>query len=192
MIKQSKQFLPPDSLKTLYHALIQPHLTYGILAWGNAKQSVLNRTVILQKRAIRMINNVPYNTHTEPLFKKNKILQLKDLYMNEALLFMNSYLSNQLPRSFDHMFKFNHEGPGLIQTRQASQFHMVQCNTKFASELPLFSLPKIWNNWIKTQKYKIKNSRSSLKNILRNSFIATYMERVHCTNIKCKECNKDH
>ena len=32
-IKQVKNILPTDCLKTLYFTLIQPHLTYGILAW---------------------------------------------------------------------------------------------------------------------------------------------------------------
>ena len=43
-IKQVKHILNTDSLKTLYFALIQPHINYGILAWGNAKQSFLKHT----------------------------------------------------------------------------------------------------------------------------------------------------
>ena len=69
-IKQVKHFLPVESLKTLYFALIHPHILYGILAWGNATPSVLHKTVVLQKRAIRTINKSTYNSHTEPLFKK--------------------------------------------------------------------------------------------------------------------------
>ena len=33
MLKQVKKNLPTASLKTLYHSLIQPHFTYGLLAW---------------------------------------------------------------------------------------------------------------------------------------------------------------
>ena len=39
MLKQVKHFLPIDSMKTLYRSLIQPHLSYEILAWGNASDS---------------------------------------------------------------------------------------------------------------------------------------------------------
>ena len=42
-IKQVKHFLPYDSLRTIYYALIPPHLSYGILAWGNAKDSILKK-----------------------------------------------------------------------------------------------------------------------------------------------------
>ena len=36
MIRQTKHFLPVASLRTLYFAMIHPHISYGILAWGNA------------------------------------------------------------------------------------------------------------------------------------------------------------
>jgi len=79
-IKQVKHILNIDSLKTLYFALIQPHINYGILAWGNDKQSFLKRTIVLQKRAIRTICKVQYNSHTEPLFRKLGILKIKDQF----------------------------------------------------------------------------------------------------------------
>jgi len=65
-IKQVKHILPVESLRTLYFVFIQPHLTYGILAWGRASQSVVHKTELLQKRAIRIINKAKYNSHTEP------------------------------------------------------------------------------------------------------------------------------
>ena len=34
MIRQAKHFLPVASLRTLYFAMIHPHISYGILAWG--------------------------------------------------------------------------------------------------------------------------------------------------------------
>ena len=59
--------LPNDSLRTVYFSLIHPHLTYGILAWGNGPANLLNKTTILQKRALRAIYNKKYNSHTDPV-----------------------------------------------------------------------------------------------------------------------------
>jgi len=73
-IKQVKRILPQSSLITLYYALVQPHISYGILAWGCANASTLNKTVLLQKRALRTIFNMPYNSHTEPYYKINRSL----------------------------------------------------------------------------------------------------------------------
>jgi hypothetical protein len=68
-IKQVKRVLPYSCLKTLYYSLIHSHLSYGILAWGNAAQSILHHTIILQKRALRIIHNAKSNSHTDPLFR---------------------------------------------------------------------------------------------------------------------------
>ena len=68
-IKQIKHLFPHDILKTLYYALVHPHIEYGIIAWGGANSSILRHTVILQKRAMRYIHNSTYNSHTDPLFQ---------------------------------------------------------------------------------------------------------------------------
>ena len=47
--KQAKKQLPIQSLRTLYFALIQPHLTYDLFAWDNANKSLMHKTEILQK-----------------------------------------------------------------------------------------------------------------------------------------------
>ncbi len=67
-IKQVKRVLPYESLRTLYFALVGSHFSYGITAWGNADKGVIRPAQILQKRAIRIIHNAPYNGHTEPRF----------------------------------------------------------------------------------------------------------------------------
>ena len=47
-IKQVKHILPMESLRTLYFALIHPHLSYGIIAWGSADKSITRQTNLLQ------------------------------------------------------------------------------------------------------------------------------------------------
>ena len=79
VIKQVKFYLPKDSLHTLYYSLLHPHITYGILAWGNAKASLLRKTQILQKRSLRTIHNKKFNSHSDPLSKQSGILKISDL-----------------------------------------------------------------------------------------------------------------
>ena len=67
-------YLPFYTLRTLYHSLIMPHLSYGILAWGQC--SFLADVIKLQKRAVRIITNSSFNSHSEPLFKELKVTRL--------------------------------------------------------------------------------------------------------------------
>ena len=79
VIKQVKLYLPKDSLHTLYYSLLHPHITYGILAWGNEKASLLRKTQILQKRSLRIIHNTKFNSNSDPLSKQSGILKISDL-----------------------------------------------------------------------------------------------------------------
>ena len=119
-IKQAKNILPKASSRTLYFALIEPYLSYGILAWGNANKKTLHKTEMLQKRAIRTINNAKYRIHTDPLFRKSQVLKLSDMYTLQATLFMYDYTNNRLPFSFSHIFPLNREIQESRLTRQST------------------------------------------------------------------------
>ena len=72
------RFLPESILKTLYTSLIHPYLSYGIEAWHGTYQNNTSKIFILQKKAIRAINNPAYNERTKAYFKCNNILKLSD------------------------------------------------------------------------------------------------------------------
>ena len=188
MIKQVKNLLPTDSLKTLYYTMIHPYLTYGILAWGNATQANLKKIIVLQKRAIRIIHKVPYNGHTEPLHKKSKILKLGDQYKFEATLFMHNYAMGKLPLSFANMCTFNYESQANVQTRQSNLIRLPRCNSSFASKLPKYNFPKLWNNWVLKDQMNLTLSPSQTKKKLKDTFLSAYAHSVVCTNSHCIEC----
>ena len=56
-----------------------------MLAWGNAKDSILKKNILLQKRALRYIHNSGYNSHTDPLFQHSGILKLEFKYRAERV-----------------------------------------------------------------------------------------------------------
>ena len=64
VIRKASPILNPSSLHTLYCAMILPYLHYCSEVWGNTYTTTINPLVTLQKRAIRVINNVGYRDHT--------------------------------------------------------------------------------------------------------------------------------
>lgn len=186
-IKQAKHILSCHSLTTLYFALIQPHLNYGILAWGNSNKNILHNTIILQKRAIRIINKASYNSHTDPLFKKVEVLKLTDLFEHQVACFMHHYKTNKLPYSFNNIFRSNREIHEIRLTRQANFVYSDQCKSSFSGKLPIFNFPCIWNKWIKIVPYC--DSHNTFKKCIKNHLISTYKALVQCNNIGCNDCN---
>ena len=185
-IKQVKHILPRDILKNLYFALIHPHLSYGILAWGNANQTILRKTKMLQKRAIRTINKAAFNSHTDPLFHSAQILKLDDLYQYSSALFMYDYINNNLPRSFDNIFSLNKDIQTTYVTRQSDQLYIERCLSNFASKLPLYTLPQMWSKW--TNIASGVTSRAQFKRHIITSFVLSYPTQVNkCFNKCCPD-----
>ena len=187
-IKQVNHVLPTYCLRTLYYALVHSHISYGIIAWGCANKSYIKPLVILQKRAIRIINNAPYNSHTDPKFKSSKILKIPDLFIYQSLLFMYDFLSNKLPSSFNGMFSTNEERPNTRPTRQSKLFYIPRCHSAFARKQPLYSLPTIWNDWANLFAPN-KCTRGSFKYCAKSYIINEYLTYVNCNNNRCLECH---
>jgi len=186
IIKQLKFSLPKDSLRVLYFSLLHSHLSYGILAWGNAKNTVLRKTELIQKRALRTIHNKSYNSHTDPLFKQSGILKLSDIYQLEVLMFMHDFINNKLPLSFQNMFILNADIQNTYQTRQSNMFHMPLSKSRFVDKLPLLKFPSVWNSF--SEYNYINGSRKNLKRSFKSTHLNHYLSVVKCENPRCKEC----
>ena len=102
-LNRLKRFLPKEILKTIYNALIQPHLNLGVLLWGNETSRIFK----LQKRALRAVTCSKYNAHTAPLFIELKLLRIQDIYTLNTLKFYYRYKKGTLPNYFKNMFEEN-------------------------------------------------------------------------------------
>ena len=73
VIRQVARVLPNEVLYSLYHTLISLYLDYCNIVWASHNSTFLQNLVRTQKKAIRLINNSPGNTHSPPLFHKSGI-----------------------------------------------------------------------------------------------------------------------
>ena len=97
ILHKLKNEFPTSMLKSIYNTLILPHLNYCVLCWG----SQTNRIHLLQKRAIRNINNANYRAHSELIFTSLNLLKINDIYYLSILKFYSKLISNNLPHYFD-------------------------------------------------------------------------------------------
>ena len=63
-----------NTLLTIYWSFIARYLTYGLVAWGQASKSSLDKLLKLQKRALCFISFSNCNEHAIPLFVDANIL----------------------------------------------------------------------------------------------------------------------
>ena len=66
VISPLRHFVPFCTFRCIYQSLILPYLTYGLTAWGQAAKAHLNKLLLLQKHALRLIYFLNPRTHAIP------------------------------------------------------------------------------------------------------------------------------
>jgi len=85
IFKRLKHIKDLNILRKIYLGLIQPHLNYGINAWGLAFKTKIKTLYIQPKKIMRIICKSDYNAHSLPLFKKLGILDMFSLIIKSLL-----------------------------------------------------------------------------------------------------------
>ena len=97
-----RDIYPRAALQNLYNALIILQFSYFILCWGSVISE--NHSLhILQKRALRLITNSRYISHTEPLCKELRVLKVFDMFYVAIWKFYYKLMHNDLPKYFSTM-----------------------------------------------------------------------------------------
>ena len=139
ILNKLKRFLPRNILVMIYNTLIQSHINYGILLWGQDPQ----RLVTMQKKAIRAVTSSKYNSHTEMSFKHLKILKIQDIFKLRCLKFLYSIRNGLVP---DYFKETAGDEPNQIRTKSASRSLDIYLKTEVIPNTPNNILEKIYTH----------------------------------------------
>ena len=113
-----KNCMETKLLKNIYYSLVYSHLNYGVQAWGSASPTDLEKILILQKKAVRIMSGVQYFQiydqppgplpESEPLFKNLEILKIRDVFKLNIATFIYNTLNNESPSIFSDWFIYRH------------------------------------------------------------------------------------
>ena len=144
ILRLLKYTFPKHILKTLYMSLIQPYLNYCNLIWGAADKTIIEPILILQKKAIRLVNRVHYLEHTKPLFESMKILTVYQLHDLNCLLFIYKCLNSNIYPSFKDEMTRNSEYHNY-NTRNKSDFRLPDRELKSIRQSFFYKGINLWN-----------------------------------------------
>ena len=145
IISRVKNILPPQSLKTLYFALVHPHLLYCLPIYSCTTKKNLTKIYKMQKKAIRLITKSKSNTPPFPLFSKLKILPLELLITLNSGQLIHSIYYKHAPKALHNLWLTNEQRETQHELRDAHQLYIPFARTEHVKRLPFFSLPKTWN-----------------------------------------------
>ncbi len=172
MLNKLKFFMPERILYTLYCSLILPYINYGILIWGKACKTHLEKIHKLQKWAVRIISNSHYRSHSGPLFLKYNLLNVYKNYELEAGVFMYNYFKKLLPQSFNDFFTKPSEVHNY-HTRNRNNYYHTRNKKVFSDKTIRTTGPILWNSL--QDEIKNVNSTKHFRKIFKLSLLNSQM-----------------
>ena len=141
--------------------------------WGVNYGTAVNKLLLLQKRAVRIIDKKSYLSHSTPLFIKHKILKFPDIVQEQCIMIMLAHLNEGLPAPIASMFHYATPS----NTRFTQHFQIPFASTNYGLFALSCSAPKIWNKTIGS-RYKeledVPRNKRNLKKIIRDHFFNNY------------------
>ena len=92
LLFKMRKYISLKILRSIYFAIFDSYLSYCYLVWAQ-NFSTIQQIFVLQKKAVRIINFQPRNSHTSPKFKQNSILKFQDEICLENILFVSKSLN---------------------------------------------------------------------------------------------------
>ena len=144
-----RNYVNKHTLRTIYFAIFDSHINYANLIWGQNLHS-LSRIIILQKKALRIMNFQSRDSHSSPLFRSNHILKLEDKILIENILFISKSFNNLLLPVFKSCFIFcsdvhNYHTVSFTVDKIFKPFYTTDSYEKNSNTLGTI------NSWNKTQ-----------------------------------------
>ena len=166
IVRKARKIFTNETILTLQYYFIYPYLNYCIHVWGSATNSTLNKIIVLQKRIVRIISGVNRMTHSEPLFNKLSVLNIRKLYMYNLGLLMYKHHHNQLSLILN-VFKKNSDIHSY-ETRSSNMLRGPKIQTELGRRSFRYQAVKIWNDIFLSLSVAIKigTFKKNLKSFL--------------------------
>lgn len=89
-LKRIKSIADRPTARAAYFGLCEAHIRYGLLVWGGTSKKNMERVLILQKRAIRILANLQQRETCRQSFKELGIMTVTNLYIKETIMYADS------------------------------------------------------------------------------------------------------
>ena len=183
-MRRIKRIVNLGILLKIYNSLILSRIHFSILCWATENKRIFK----LQKKVTRIISKSSYNTHTDPLFKKHKLLKVKDIFSIQCLKFYYNYCHQKTPKYFNGMFH-NIDTIHNHNTRRGYTIHTPSSKLQGTTRSIRYYLPKIANDFPHNITIKIRtHSLPTIKQNSKNYLIDKY--EVNCLKVRCYICRR--
>ena len=179
LLYKVRHMCPTNVLRSLYYSLFNSHLSYGLVLWGNANRSYINKIKSLQKRALKSMVFASNDTNIDinRVHCDLKILNLDHQLQVQLSSLMWDYDNNTLPPSLRTHFK----RANLVHsysTRAASKGSLHHCKVrtdKYGIKSFKYQGVKLLNELKNMSIYKDASSKGTFLKELKSDLLSSYV-----------------
>ena len=183
ILNNLKNLLPEKPKLHIYNSLVLSHLNFGILLWGHKCERVLK----LQKKAVRIVKNVKFNAHTEPIFKNLNLLRIDDILKLQELKFYFKSRNNLLPFYLQNIPLLHINEIHYHNTRGYREMRYPLIKHEYARKYIRYSIPETVNQTPACILNKIvTHSLQGFSKYIKTHFVNAYQK--DCKKGKKEEC----
>ena len=143
-LKQARQYVPQDTLLTIYNAVIKPLFDYCDVVWGNLNKNLTARLQKLQNRAARIITRKGYDVRSADIRKELRWDDLETIRKKHLAIVLYKVVNNKAPGYLVNLFEKSNSGYALRESE--SRLLLPKYNTELAKSSSFsFIGAKIWN-----------------------------------------------
>ena len=175
IIWRSKHFLTTKHRLLLYNSLVLPYLNYCCLLWEYSTKSSINKLFILQKKAVRLVDNQPKLAHSSPIFAKHSLLKLEDIAKQQTLVLLYNVITQNSPPVITSLFELSRYTPQ--NTRIVRHFTDKFTRKTYGTRTISWVGPRIWNSMVAPHypdSESISTSKMQFKKMIKQLMIAEY------------------
>jgi hypothetical protein len=142
IMRHVRRFLDDKTMIDIYYTFFYPHLIYGIEFWGHGSTGDLNKILVLQKKALRIILCAKPNTTISSNFATLKIMPVQMLFKYRLLIhFTTIFTRDEIVN-----MKLSHKHDTRLKASNAIKMKAFKTNKGQRSML--FSATKLFNEYL--------------------------------------------
>lgn len=149
IVSRNRYLIPKQVKLLIYNALFASYLNYCHLVWGTTTESSLLRLLLMQKRFLRIIANVPTVHPSEELFRRFKIIKTQDIYVYRLLREYRIHCDHQDSLFMGIVKLCPKEAPYNI--RKTETWNVPHCRTSYGRQMARNKLPRLLNDYMNKQ-----------------------------------------
>ena len=162
-----RNYLSKENIKTLYYTLIYSRIKYGLVVYGQAGITKLNKIQFLQNQLLKVLSCKKFRFSTDTLHNEFEILKVQEMTNQEILTFVFKYHAKILPPVFNNYYETLASTHGL-NTRHGNNFRKIRHYSKMGALSIKVHGAELWNN--------LENNIKSIQNV--KSFRIMYKKSI--------------